>query len=53
MNDVLDKHNGTVNMGGQIITNLRFACDIDALAGTEIELHNLLTLINNASMVLK
>ena len=49
INDALDKHDGTVNMGGQITTNLRFADDIDALAGTEIELHNLITLIDNTS----
>ena len=37
MDDDLDKHDGSVNMGGKIITNLIFADDIDALAGTEIE----------------
>ena len=42
MNDALDKHDGIVNMGGKIITNLRCSGDIDALAGTEIELHNLI-----------
>ena len=36
MNNALDKHDGTVNIGGKIITNLRFADDIYALAGTEI-----------------
>ena len=35
MNDALDKHDGTVNIGGKIITNLRFADDIDALAGSK------------------
>ena len=49
MNDALDKHDGTVNIGGKIITNLRFADDIDALAGSEKELHNLITLIDNTS----
>ena len=49
MNEALDKHDGTVNMGGQIITSLRFADYIDALAGTEIELNNLITIIDNTS----
>ena len=29
MNDALDNHVGSVNIGGKIITNLRFADDID------------------------
>ena len=49
MNNALDKYDGTVNMGGKIITNLRFADDINVLARTEIELHNLITLIDNIS----
>ena len=36
MNEVQDKHDGTVTVGGKSITNLRFADDIDILAGTEI-----------------
>ena len=32
MTDALDDHEGTVSIGGRIITNLRFADDIDGLA---------------------
>ena len=42
MNDALENHIGTVNLGGKIITNLRFADDIDGLAGSESELSNLI-----------
>ena len=41
MTDVLD-HLGTVSIGGRIITNLRFADDIDGLAGSEDELKEFL-----------
>ena len=33
--DALEEHHGTVSIGGRIITNLRFADDIDGLAGEE------------------
>ena len=33
-------HEGTVSIGGRTITNLRFADDIDSLAGEEEELAN-------------
>ena len=33
-------HEGTVSIGGRTITNLRFADDIDGLAGEEEELAN-------------
>ena len=36
--DALEYHEGTVNIGGRTITNIRFADDIDGLAGTEEEL---------------
>ena len=36
--DALEDHEGTVSIGGRIITNLRFADDIDGLAGQEQEL---------------
>ena len=49
MNDALDKVDGTVNMGVKIITNLKFADNIDALARTEIKLHNLIKYIDNIS----
>ena len=41
MTDALDDHEGTVSNGGRTITNLRFADDIDGLAGEEVELAKL------------
>ena len=41
MTDALQDHEGTVSIGGRTITNLRFADDIDGLAGEEEELANL------------
>lgn len=41
MADVLEHHIGTVSIGGRTIINLRFAVDIDGLAGSERELANL------------
>ena len=49
MNDVLDNHVGSVSIGGKIITNLRFADDIDGLAGSESELANLIKIIDNTA----
>ena len=40
MTDALNGHVGTVSIGGRTITNLRFADDIDGLAGEEEELEN-------------
>ena len=40
MKDALEDHEGTVSIGGRTITNLRFADDIDGLAGEEEELAN-------------
>ena len=37
MADALEDLEGTVNIGGRIITNLRFADDINGLAGEEEE----------------
>ena len=36
MTDALEDHEGTVNIGGRTISNLRFADDIDGLAGEEL-----------------
>ena len=36
--DALEDHQGTVSIGGTTITNLRFADDVDGLAGEEEEL---------------
>ena len=41
MTDALEDHEGIVSIGGRTITNLRFADDIDGLAGEEEELANL------------
>ena len=40
MTDALGNHQGTLSIGGRTITNLRFADDIDSLAGDEQELAN-------------
>ena len=37
MTDALEDYEGTVNIGGRTITNLRFADDIDSLVGEEEE----------------
>ena len=49
MTDALENHEGTVKIGGRIITNLRFADDIDGLAGKEEELENLVKKVETAS----
>ena len=41
MTDALEDHESTVSIGGRTIINLRFADDIDGLAGDEEELANL------------
>ena len=41
MRDALEDNEGTVNIGGRAITNLRFADDIYGLAGEEEELAKL------------
>ena len=49
MTDALEDHEGTVSIGGKTITNLRFADDIDGLAGEEEELANLVECLDKAS----
>ena len=49
MTDTLEDHEGTVSTGGRTITNLRFADDIDGLAGEEEELANLVERLDKAS----
>ena len=49
MADALEDHEGTVSIGGRTITNLRFADDIDGLAGEEEELANLVERLDKAS----
>ena len=49
MTDALGDHEGTVNIGGRTISNLRFADDIDVLGGEEEELANLVEHLDKAS----
>ena len=49
MADALEDHEGTVSIGGRTITNLRFADDIDRLAGEEEELANLVERVDKTS----
>ncbi|GFR67467.1 hypothetical protein ElyMa_001998200 [Elysia marginata] len=49
MTDALDDHVGTVSIGGRPITNLRFADDIDGLAGNVCELASLVVQLDEAS----
>ena len=49
MTDALEDHEGTVSIGGRILTNLLFADDIDVLAREEEELANLVERVDKAS----
>ena len=49
MTDALEDHEGTVSIGDRTITNLRFADDIDSLAGEEEELARLVERLDKAS----
>ena len=49
MTHASEDHEGTVSTGGTTITNLRFADDIDGLAGEEEELANLVERLDKAS----
>ena len=46
--DALEDHEGTVGNGGRAITSVRFADDIDGLAGEEDELANLVERLDKA-----
>ena len=48
MTDVLEEHDGKVSIGSRIITNLRFANDIDAVAEEEQELEALVDSLDKA-----
>ena len=48
MTDALEDHEGTVSIGGRTITNLRFADDIDGLAGEEEEMANFVERLDKA-----
>ena len=49
MTDALEDHEGTVSIGGRIITNLRFADDIDGLAGEEEQLAKVVERLDKAT----
>ena len=49
MTDALEDHEGTVSIGGRTFTNLRFADDIDGLAGEGEELANLAERLDKTS----
>ena len=49
MTDALEDHEGTAILGARAITNLRFADDIDGLAGEEEELAKLVERLDKAS----
>ena len=49
LTDALEDHEGTVSIGGRTITNLRFADEIDGLAGEEEELDKLVERLVNVS----
>ncbi|KAK3884766.1 hypothetical protein Pcinc_010952 [Petrolisthes cinctipes] len=49
MSNALEDHVGTGNIGGRTITNLRFADDIDGIAGEENELSRLVNQLDRAS----
>ena len=49
--DALEVHEGTVSVGGRTTTNLRFADDINGLAGDEEELAKLVERLDKTSKV--
>ena len=51
MTDALEDHEGTVSIGGRTITNLRFADNIDGLAGEEEQLAKLVERLDKSSTV--
>ena len=49
MPDAFEDHKSTVSSGGRTISNLRFADDINGLAGSELELANLVERLDETS----
>ena len=49
MTEALEDHKGSVSIGGRTITNLRFADDIDGLAGSEEEFASLVECLDTTS----
>ena len=48
MTDALEDHKASVSIGGRTVSNLRFADDIDGLAGSEIELAELVSRLDQS-----
>ena len=53
MSQAVEEHDGKVSIGGRNITNLRFAYDIDALAGEEHELKALVESLDKSCIKYK
>ena len=51
MTDALENFEGSVSIGGRKISNLRFADDIDGLAGSEEKLKSLIGCLDQSSSV--
>ena len=49
MDDALENHSSTITVNGRPISNLRFADDIDGLAGSENELADLISRLDQSS----
>ena len=49
MTKALENHEGSISVGGRSISNLRFADDIDLLAGSTKELEDLTKNLDKAS----
>ena len=49
MTDAIEDHLGIVSIGGRTITNLRFADDIDGLAGEKEDFARLVECLDKAS----
>ena len=49
MDQAIEDFEGTVSIGGRNICNLRFADDIDVIAGSEGALKNLLERLHNSA----
>ena len=50
MTDALQDHEGTISIGGRTITNLRYADDIDGLAGEKEEVAKLVECLDKSSI---
>ena len=48
MTDALEDHKASVSVGGRTVSNLRFANDIDGLAGSETELEEIISRLNQS-----